>query len=165
MLRNKKQQGFTLIELLVYIAILISAVTVVAIFSVDIIKVNRAEQGNRDTQQNARLVIERLQYEIRWANTVVSPFQSNEITIATSAGPVRFYLAPGGQGQTAMFISRNGFSTQFTSDTVAVTNFNLETIDPPDAPPSVRVNLTIGSNSGGSNASTSISTIITVRQQ
>ncbi|GEM_PF-3542705 len=158
-----KQSGFSLIELLVYIAILISAVTVVAVFTVDIIKSNRAEQGNRETQQNARFIMERLQYEIRWANTVEPPFQANEITLQTPSGSVRFYLAPVGSGQ-GMFLERNGFSTQITTDDVNVSQFELETLDPDDSPPSVGVDLEVESQ-GDSNASTDISTIITVRKQ
>lgn len=160
---QSRQKGFTLIELLVYIAILISAVTITSVFTVDIIKVNRSEQGNRDTQQNTRLVIERLQYQIRWANSVDTPFQTDEITLQTPDGEVRFYLGAGDNGQTAMFVERGGFSRQLTTDSVQVSDFTLVTIDPANAPPSVQVDLEI-EEYGTGNAATDISAIITVRE-
>lgn len=163
MKKNKRQSGFSLIELLIYIAILISAVTIIAVFTIDIVKVNRAEQGNRATQQNTRLAIERMQYEIRWANSVDTPFQTDEITLQTPNGEVRFYLGTGDAGQQAMFVERDGFSQQLTTDDVEVVNFALETMNPVDAPPSVKINLTIDGlgNIGGS---TEIGTIVTVRK-
>jgi len=150
--------------LLIYIAILISAVTIIAIFTVDIITVNRSEQGNRATQQNTRLVIERLQYEIRWANSVDTPFQSDEITLQTPNGEVRFYLGAGDEGETAMFVERGGFARQLTSDGVEVTDFVLTTVDPADAPPSVKIDLEISDATADSSAATDISTIVTVRK-
>ena len=139
------------------------AVTIVSIFTVDIIKSNRAEQGNRDTQQNARFVIERLQYEIRWANDIATPYQTDELTLETSSGTVRFYLGTGDKGQTAMFIERNGFSQQLTSSQVSVSQFELQTVAPADSPPSVQINLQVADTTAGSYASTDISTIISVR--
>ncbi|MFC1721370.1 PilW family protein [Patescibacteria group bacterium] len=159
-----KQKGFSLIELLIYIAILISAVTIVAVFTVDIIKANRAEQGNRDTQQNARFIIERLQYETRWANDIATPYQTDEMILETSSGNVRFYLNTGDNGQTAMFIERDGSSQQLTSSQVEVSQFELQTIDPANGPPSVRVELTVDDTALDNVSSTDIDTIISVRE-
>ena len=164
MKKSIRQSGFSLIELLIYIAILISAVTIIAVFTVDIITVNRSEQGNRATQQNTRLVIERLQYEIRWANSVDTPFQSDEITLQTPNGEVRFYLDTGDEGQAAMFVERGGFSRQLTGDDVEVTNFSLTTVDPTNSPPSIDIDLEITDITGEGNISSDISTIVTVRK-
>lgn len=157
-------KGFTLIELLVYISILIVAVTVVTSFAMDVMENNRSAQGNRDTQQNARLVMERLQFTGRWANNVVAPYQAHEITFQTFEGDVRFYLAPGQGGQTALFVDRNGQGQQLTSDSVAVTDFNIAVLDPGSKPVSFTVHIGVQSVKLEPSASSDLDSIITLRK-
>jgi type II secretory pathway pseudopilin PulG len=159
----KKQAGFTLIELLVYIAILVSAVVIIGIFTVDITSAGRSEEGNRNTQQNARFAIERLQFETRWANDV-SQTNTNEVTLQTAGGQVRFYIASGDAGQDALFIERDGIGQQLTSDSVEVTTFDVPIIETGTSLPSVDVSLVVEDNAIGSNAQTSIDTVISVRE-
>lgn len=158
-------RGFTLMELLVYISILIVAVTIVTTFSLDIMKSNRNEQGNRDTQQNARLIMERLQYTGRWANSVVGPYQPHEITFQTFEGDVRFYLDAGSQGQTALFVYRNGQSLQLTSDQVAVTAFDIAVLDSGMAPVSFTVRLVVESRDIQPVVRTELNSIISLRRR
>ncbi len=158
------QRGFTLVELLVYISILIVAMTVVSSFALDIMKNNRSAQGNRDTQQNARLIMERLQFTGRWANSVGTPYQAHEITFQTFEGDVRFYLAAGQGGQTAMFVHRNGQSQQLTSDMVAVSAFDISVMDPVAGPVSFTVNIVVESVNIDPPASSELDSIITLRR-
>ena len=90
---NKK--GFTLLELLVYIA-LIAVILVASIdFMWSIMNTRTKSNVTQETQQIARLVMDRIAYEIRGAEDVVkdggeSTFDANpgKITLQYSAGNV-----------------------------------------------------------------------------
>lgn len=163
-MKQKIQSGFSLIELIIYVAIFATAMTIVASFTVDIASSETQSQGDRSTQQNARFVIERIQFETRWANSVVVGSGNDELILQTSSGQVRFHLSNGGEGQTALFIDRGASDLQLTDDSVEILDFSLSELDPANAPPSIEMSLSIGTIDTDDGIKTDINTIITSRK-
>jgi len=137
---KRTSDGFTLVELLVYMAIIGFVLAIIAVFTVEIIKSNRKAEMIRETQENARLIIQRMSKEIRWANSI-SSFSSTDITLDTASGPVRFFL--GGPDADRFFIEEKGVQRELTSDKVKVTNLAFTRMEPENAPNSIQINVTV----------------------
>jgi len=140
MMKVKSQKGFTLIELLVYVGLIGIALTIVTALTINIIAVKQKSEITRETQENARFVIQRMTHQIRWANSI-SSISSDEIILDTNEGSVRFYL--GGTGTDQMFIDKDGNTYELTTGGVKITGFSLTQMQPANAPPSVQIDLTL----------------------
>jgi prepilin-type N-terminal cleavage/methylation domain-containing protein len=73
--------GFTLVELIVYIAILSSFLVIATYFSWDILFGQVKSETAQEVQQNSRLAIERLTYEIKRAKSINSAGSSLALTM------------------------------------------------------------------------------------
>jgi type II secretory pathway pseudopilin PulG len=158
-------KGFTLVELLAYVAIVGFVLTVIAVFTAEIIKSNRKAEITRETQENARLVMQRLSKEIRWANLILD-FNSSEITLNTSEGSIRFYL--GGVDLDRLFIEKGGAERELTSDKVKITHLSFVRLEPENAPDSIQINLTVENRSpsvrGEYKATASLQSSVSLRE-
>ena len=93
----KHQQGFSLIELLIYITILAVLVMLLTEFLSKTLLVSSKYETTSEINHNARLIINRLSQETRWAaevKTSESLFNQDagKLVLVTSHGEISFYL-------------------------------------------------------------------------
>jgi prepilin-type N-terminal cleavage/methylation domain-containing protein len=166
MIKEKNNKGFTLIELLVYIGIIGIALTVIMTLTVSIIEVKQKSDISRETQENARFMIQRMTNVFRWANSI-SSFGTNDITLDTSEGPVRFYL--GGPSSDQLYIDRDGNTYELTTENVKVSQLIFTQLEPPNAPESVRIDLKVENRApvdkGEYKGETNLITAVTLREK
>lgn len=166
MIKEKNNKGFTLMELLVYIGIVGLALTVIMTLTVNIISVKQKSDVSRETQENARFIIQRMTNEIRWANDIAS-FSSNDITLDTNEGPVRFYLD--GSSSDQLYIDRDGNTYELTTENIKVSSLNFTRMQPPDAPSSIRIDLRVENRiaveKGEYKGETSLITAVSLREK
>lgn len=82
-MNNRKilQKGFTLIELIIYVAIVSTVVTAAVYFSWDIIFGQIKSEVAQEVQQNSRIALDRMSYEIRRAKAINSVGTSLSLTM------------------------------------------------------------------------------------
>lgn len=119
MMDYKRQTGFTIIELIIYIGVIGLVLTAVTVFGVDLIKSKNKTELLRETQENARYIMSRLSYDIRWSNRIIG-LEEGEIIIETNEGEIKYYLDQGALLNQAVFVEKNGLISQLTSDAVNI---------------------------------------------
>ena len=86
-------RGFSLLEIIIYIALVSTILTSVTYFAWDIIYGDIKTYVKREVQQNARFSLEKMAYEIRQANAIISVSSDNK-TLELDSDPenIIFYF-------------------------------------------------------------------------
>ena len=77
-MKKKYIKGFSLMEIIIYVALVSTILTSVTYFAWDIIYGDIKTYVKREVQQNARFSLEKMAYEIRQANSIISIAADNK---------------------------------------------------------------------------------------
>lgn len=80
---KKNNKGFTLIEILVYISLVSIFLTGAVFFNLDILHSREKTQSQQNVSENARFALERISFEIRNADDIIS-ISPTTITLANT---------------------------------------------------------------------------------
>jgi len=143
----KKNTGFSLLEVLISTAIFSMVLLTVFSFFFSINASNSKTKADREAQENARMVLEEITYEIRGAKSIyTSTTTSSQLSLETTK-----YLPTGETGTfidfflcgTAICLKKESQNpVALTSDSVEVTNLTFSQILN-GTKPSVQINLTV----------------------
>lgn len=132
-------KGFTLIELIVYVALFAIFITGAILFSFDVIYGREKSFNQQIVQQNARIALSRITYEVRRAQDIQS-LSPTQLILTNGVSQTTISL----EGQTIRFSSGGLGPYDLTSNQVAVTNLLFTDLTSPgnDAK-SVSITLTL----------------------
>ena len=132
-------KGFTLIELIVYVALFAIFITGAILFSFDVIYGREKSFNQQIVQQNARIALSRITYEVSRAQDIQS-LSPTQLILTNGVSQTTISL----EGQTIRFSSGGLGPYDLTSNQVAVTNLLFTDLTSPgnDAK-SVSITLTL----------------------
>lgn len=169
---NNKNKGFSILELLVSVAIFSVILLIVISFFFSINASNSKTKADREAVENARVVLERITYEIMSAKSIyTSTTTSNQLSLETNK-----YL-PQDENYTFIdfFVCGSAICLKkesqnliaLTSDSVQVANLTFSQILN-GVRPSIKINLTINyinpSNDANSNSSVTLISTVSLRK-
>ncbi|MFH1956383.1 MAG: type II secretion system protein [Patescibacteria group bacterium] len=143
------KQGFTLIEFLIYIGIVSVLLIAAGAVAVNIFFDKAKLSAIEETNQNARLIMEKITERIRNSQSINSPIQGN------SASSLSLEMLDAGKNPTIFDLSNGivriqeglGLQINLTSDEVTVTNFQFTNVSYTDTPGTIRIQVTMQFNS------------------
>jgi prepilin-type N-terminal cleavage/methylation domain-containing protein len=168
---KEKSDGFSLLEILVSLSIFSVILVVVLSFFSSMSTSDLKTRSDSDALENARGALEEITYEIKGAKSIYTPTTTaSQLSLETSR-----YL-PVGEDTTYIDFFLCGSAVclkkefqdpiAITSDSVEVTNLvfsQISTGGAPSVPPSVQVNITVSSASGGNSSSVSLASATSLR--
>ncbi|MBI4117663.1 MAG: hypothetical protein HY453_01110 [Parcubacteria group bacterium] len=124
--QEPKQSGFTLIELIIYTLLVSGIMVTLTNLALDIVSASQKARAKQEVQQNARLLMNRILYEIRTANDL----NTGSSTFDTHPGVLSLAKDSGSLDPTVFDVSAGvsritqgvGSAVELTSDKVTVTN-------------------------------------------
>jgi type II secretory pathway pseudopilin PulG len=150
------QKGFTLLEMVVYIGLVVIVAGLVINFALSLITSYGKTQASKEAMNNASFALDTIVNEIRQASKIYSPTSvfaptdPGQLSLETLLNPpanetstyVDFYV-----DNNKLYLKRESQSAlALTSDRVKVKNLTFTRLTPPNAPESVKVQITVGYN-------------------
>lgn len=136
----KNQQGFSLIELLVYMGLTSILIMIMSQVFVAVLGVRVESLNTTSVQQDGRFIMARLAYDIRRAQSIISPAYgtaSSSMTLLIQEGSVlqtNYYSWDG----TNLSVTNASNTAQLNSNRTLVTNFSVSRIGNSDQNPAGR---------------------------
>lgn len=159
--QRARRGGFTLVEMTVYVGLLIIIASVLINFSINLIRTYGQIQASKEAMNNASFALDTVVNEIRQASKIYTPTSdfvsdTGQLSVETSLNPptnetstyVDFYV-----DNNKLYLKRESQSTlALTSDRVKVKNLTFTRLTPPNAPESVKIQITVGYNAPAGSA-------------
>jgi prepilin-type N-terminal cleavage/methylation domain-containing protein len=151
------QKGFTLIELIIYMGLLSIFVTGAVMFSIDVMSSRGKAEASNAVEQNARVILQRIRYEIQNASSInsVSASQISLTTANAATNPTIISYANGGvtiqQGSTTPI--------KLSSNQIRISSMIFSTVSSADNnSKNIQINLTVNQQTPNASQSYSAST-------
>lgn len=170
-LKNKNYAGFSLVEVLISIAIFSMILLVVLSFFLSINASNSKTKADREAQENAKMALEKMTYEIRSAKSIYTPTTtSNQLSLETArylpTGEISTFIDFFLCGSAICLKTESQDPIILTSSSVQVTSLEFTRLLNGTIP-SVRIDLTVNyvnpSNSLNSSAVVNLTSTASLR--